>query len=67
MVHHGEEMCDKALQHGDEAKIDCWFEDSAIRFDVGRGMEVDEHHVMMLTHTSEYEQRLVDFFTKSLI
>ena len=67
MVHHGKEMCDVALQNGDDDKIDCWFEDSVIRFDVGRDLEVDEHHVMMLTHTSEYEQRLVDFFTKSLI
>ena len=49
MVHHGKEMCDVALQNGDEDKIDCWFEDSVIRFDVGRDLEVDEHHVMMLT------------------
>ena len=41
-VHHGEKMCDEALEHGDEDKVECWFKDSVVRFDVGRGMESDE-------------------------
>ena len=66
-VHHGEEMCDEALKHGDENKVDCWFKDSVIRFDVGRDMESDEHNTLMLTDTDEYETRLVGFFTDSLM
>ena len=66
-VHHGEKMCDEALEHGDEDKVECWFKDSVVRFDVGRGMESDEHHTMMFTDTDEYETRLVGFFTKSLV
>ena len=66
-VHHGEEMCDEALKHGDENKVDCWFKDSVIRFDVGRDMESDEHVTLMLTDTDEYETRLVGFFTDSLM
>ena len=66
-VHHGEKMCDEALEHGDEDKVECWFKDSVVRFDVGRGMESDEHHTMMFTDTDEYETRLVGFFTKSLM
>ena len=66
-VHHGEKMCNEALKHGDEDKIECWIIDSLIRFDVGRGIESDGHHTMMFTHTDEYETRLVGFFTESLM
>ena len=66
-VHHGEKMCDEALEHGDASKIGCWFDDSVIRYDVGRGMESDEHQTLMLTQTSEYETRIVEFFSNSLM
>ena len=66
-VHHGEKMCDEALENGNESKITCWFKDSVIRYDVGEGMESDEHQTLMLTDTAEYESRIVDFFTKSLM
>ena len=66
-LHHGEEMCEVALDHGLEENIDCWFEDSVIRFDVGEGMDSDEHVTLVLTHTDEYEMRLVEFFTESLM
>ena len=35
--------------------------------DVGRGMESDEHQTLMLTQTSEYETRIVEFFSNSLM
>mgnify|MGYP001186495866 FL=1 len=66
-LHHGEEMCDLAMENGEEENIECWFEDSVIRFDVGEGMDSDEHVTLMLTHTDEYENRLVGFFTESLM
>ena len=66
-VHHGEKMCNEALENGNESKIECWFQDSVIRYDVGRGMESDEHQTLMLTDTDEYESRIVDFFQRSLL
>ncbi|MBT3656963.1 MAG: alpha/beta fold hydrolase [Euryarchaeota archaeon] len=66
-LHHGEEMCEIALENGQEGNVECWFEDSVIRYDVGKGMDSDEHVSLMLTHTDDYETRLVDFFTRSLI
>ena len=30
-------------------------------------MDSDEHHSLMLTVTAEYESRIVDFFTESLM
>ncbi|MBT7245252.1 MAG: alpha/beta fold hydrolase [Euryarchaeota archaeon] len=66
-LHHGEEMCEIALEKGLEGNVECWFEDSVIRYDVGKGMDSDEHVSLMLTHTDDYETRLVDFFTRSLI
>tara|TARA_B100001115_G_scaffold130574_1_gene98436 strand:- start:1058 stop:2107 length:1050 start_codon:yes stop_codon:yes gene_type:complete len=65
-LHHSEKMLDEAMEHGNESKIDYWFEDSVMRYDIGEGVESDEHITLMLTHTSEYERRLIDFFTKSL-
>ena len=66
-VHHGEQMCDEALENGNESNISCWFKDSIIRYDVGEGMESDAHQTIMLTDTDEYETRIVDFFTQSLM
>ena len=66
-LHHGEEMCEIALENGQEGNVECWFEDSVIRYDVGKGMDSDEHVSLMLTHTDDYETRLVDFFTRSLM
>lgn len=66
-LHHGEEMCEIALENGQEGNVECWFEDSVIRYDVGEGMTSDEHVSLMLTHTDDYETRLVDFFTRSLM
>ena len=66
-LHHGEQMCDEATLEGISENVDCWFEDSVIRYDVGEGMESDEHVTLMLTHTDEYETRLIDFFTNSLM
>ena len=66
-VHHGEQMCDEALENGNESNISCWFKDSIIRYDVGEGMENDAHQTIMLTDTDEYETRIVDFFTQSLM
>ena len=60
-------MCDEATLEGISENVDCWFEDSVIRYDVGEGMESDEHVTLMLTHTDEYETRLIDFFTNSLM
>ncbi len=65
-LHHGEEMCEVAMENGIEDNVNCWFEDSVIRYDVGKGMSSDEHVSLMLTHTDEYETRLVGFFTESL-
>ena len=65
--HHGEEMCEVAMENGLEGNVECWFEDSVIRYDVGEGMANDEHVTLMLTHTDDYETRLVDFFTRSLM
>ncbi len=66
-LHHGEEMCEVALKKGLEGNVECWFKDSVIRYDVGDGMQSDEHVTLMLTDTDEYETRLVGFFTDSLI
>jgi len=66
-LHHGEEMCEIALENGKEGNVECWFEDSVIRYDVGKGMDSDEHVSLMLTHTEDYENRLVEFFTRSLM
>lgn len=66
-LHHGEEMCEVALKKGLEGNVECWFKDSVIRYDVGDGMQSDEHVTLMLTDTEEYETRLVGFFTDSLI
>jgi len=66
-LHHGEEMCEIALENGKEGNVECWFEDSVIRYDVGKGMDSDEHVSLMLTHTEDYDNRLVEFFTRSLM
>ena len=66
-LHHGEEMCEVAMANGLEGNVECWFEDSVYRYDVGKGMDSDEHVSLMLTHTGEYETRLVGFFTESLM
>ena len=66
-LHHGEEMCEVAMEKGIEGNVECWFKDSVIRYDVGDGMESDEHVTLMLTDTDEYESRLVGFFTDSLM
>jgi dipeptidyl aminopeptidase/acylaminoacyl peptidase len=66
-LHHGEEMCEVAMEKGIEGNVECWFKDSVIRYDVGDGMESDEHVTLMLTDTDEYETRLVGFFTDSLM
>ena len=66
-LHHGEEMCEIALEKGKEGNVECWFEDSVIRYDVGKGMDSDEHVSLMLTHTEDYDNRLVEFFTRSLM
>ena len=66
-LHHGEEMCEVAMENGNEENIECWFEDSVIRYDVGEGMDSDGHVTLMLTHTDEYKTRLVGFFTDSLM
>ena len=66
-IHHGEKMCEEALDKGDPSKVKCWFDDSVIRYDVGNGMESDEHQTLMLTQTSKYETRIVEFFTDSLM
>ena len=65
--HHGEKMCNEALQNGNEDDIECWFKDSVIRYDVGDGMESDEHVTLMLTDTLEYESNIINFFTNSLM
>ena len=65
--HHGSQMCDLAMEEGIEGNVACWFEDSVIRYDVGDGMQSDEHVTLMLTDTDEYETRLVGFFTDSLM
>ena len=67
LLHHGTEMCDEATENGIEDNVDCWFEDSVMRYDVGDGMQSDEHVTLMLTHTDEYETRLIGFFTDSLM
>ena len=66
-LHHGTEMCEEAMEHGVEENVECWFKDSVIRYDVGEGMQSDEHVTLMLTDTDEYETRLVGFFTESLM
>jgi dipeptidyl aminopeptidase/acylaminoacyl peptidase len=66
-LHHGTEMCEEAMKNGIEENIECWFKDSIIRYDVGEGMQSDEHVTLMLTDTAEYETRLVGFFTESLM
>lgn len=66
-LHHGEEMCEVAMKNGLEGNVECWFKDSVIRYDVGDGMQSDEHVTLMLTHTDEYETRLIGFFTDSLM
>ena len=55
------------MEKGLEGNVECWFEDSVIRYDVGDGMQSDEHVTLMLTDTDEYETRLVGFFTDSLM
>ena len=65
--HHGEKMCNEALENGIADNVECWFQDSVIRYDVGEGMASDEHVTLMLTNTLEYESRLVGFFSESLM
>ena len=65
--HHGEKMCNEALENGIADNVECWFQDSVIRYDVGEGMASDEHVTLMLTTTLEYESRLVGFFSESLM
>ena len=65
--HHGQKMCDEALENGIEENIECWFKDSVIRYDIGEGMASDEHVTLMLTDTVEYETRMVGFFEDSLM
>lgn len=64
-VHHGQSMCDEALEHGVEGNVECWIKDSRIIYNVEGENETDEHVTLMLTDTDEYEQRLIAFFDKS--
>ena len=66
-IHHGEEMYNEAIKHGNESNVHSWFQDSVYRYDVGEGLESDEHVSLMLTHTDEYESRIVEFFRDSLM
>ena len=66
-VHHGIEMCEEAMEKGVEGNVECWFKDSVIRYDVGEGMQSDEHASLILSDTDEYETRLIGFFTESLM
>ncbi len=66
-IHHGIEMCDEAMKEGLEGNVECWFKDSVIRYDIGEGMQSDEHVSMMYTDTEEYDARMVGFFTQSLM
>ncbi len=66
-VHHGQSMCDEAMEHGIEGNVECWIEDSQIVFDVIGENQTDEHVTLMLTDTDEYEQRLIGFFTDTLM
>jgi dipeptidyl aminopeptidase/acylaminoacyl peptidase len=66
-VHHGQSMCDEAMEHGIEGNVECWIEDSQIVFDVIGENQTDEHVTLMLTDTNEYEEKLVSFFTETLV
>ena len=65
-VHHGERMCELAKINAIEGNVECWITDSVIRYDVGEGMEADQHVSLMLSDTDEYESRLISFFNSSL-
>ena len=65
-VHHGERMCELAQTNAIEGNAECWIIDSTIRYDVGEGMEADQHVSLMLSDTDEYESRLISFFNSSL-
>ena len=60
-------MCDEAMEHGIEGNVECCIEDSQIIFDVIGENQTDEHVTLMLTDTDEYEQRLIGFFTDTLM
>ena len=62
-VHHGQTMCDTAMENGDN--VECWIEESRIVYDFGDEQKTDEHVSLMLTDTAEYENRLIGFFTSS--
>ena len=66
-VHHGQSMCDEAMENGIEGNVECWIEDSQIVFDVIGENQTDEHVTLMLTDTDEYEERLIGFFTETLV
>jgi len=66
-VHHGISMCEEAQTHGLDGHVECWFSDSQIVFDVIGENQTDEHATMMLTHTDLYEERLIDFFSETLV
>ena len=66
MVHHGEKMCELAKENAIEGNVECWIKDSIIRYDVGEGLESDQHVSLMLSDTDEYESRLISFFESSL-
>lgn len=66
-VHHGQSMCDIATEEGTNSgeNVECWIQDSRIRYDFGDELKSDEHVSLMLTNTLEYEEKLIDFFTNS--
>jgi len=66
-VHHGKSMCEEATTHGLEGNVECWFADSQIVYDVVGENQTDEHATMMLTHTDMYEERLIEFFSETLV
>ena len=67
-AHHGQAMCDLAKEKGANSgeNVDCWIEDSRIRYDFGDELQSDEHVSLMLTDTTEYEEKLIEFFSNSL-
>ena len=67
-VHHGEEFCNALNQSSGAENTGCWIEDSSITFPRGGdGEDFNLNHItLMLTHTDEYEQRMVGFFEASL-
>ncbi len=64
-VHHGQSMCNLAKEHGVNSgeNVECWIEDSGIKYDFGDELKSDEHVTLMITDTLEYENRLIGFFS----